>query len=64
VKTAFEKLQASQTKLGEAIYAQAGSPNGETGAAGAEGGPAGEKAGASSDEDIVDAEIVDEEEKK
>ena len=37
VKTAFEKLQASQTKLGEAIYAQAGSPDGATGAAGAEG---------------------------
>ncbi|MDR6559410.1 molecular chaperone DnaK [Arthrobacter pascens] len=67
VKTAFEKLQASQTKLGEAIYAQAGSPNGETGAAGAEGAPAGaagDKTGSSSDEDIVDAEIVDEEEKK
>ncbi|WP_247046593.1 molecular chaperone DnaK [Arthrobacter rhizosphaerae] len=65
VKTAFEKLQASQTKLGEAIYAQAGSPNGETGAAGAEGGPAGAgTAGSTSDEDIVDAEIVDEEEKK
>jgi molecular chaperone DnaK len=63
VKTAFEKLQASQTKLGEAIYAQAGSPDGATGAAGAEGAPAGDKAG-SSDEDIVDAEIVDEEEKK
>jgi molecular chaperone DnaK len=28
VKTAFEKLQASQGKLGEAIYAQAGSPDG------------------------------------
>ena len=28
VKTAFEKLQASQTKLGEAIYAHAGSPDG------------------------------------
>ena len=41
VKTAFEKLQASQTKLGEAIYAQAGSPDGATGAAGAEGAPAG-----------------------
>ncbi|MFJ5699313.1 molecular chaperone DnaK [Arthrobacter sp. NPDC093139] len=63
VKTAFEKLQASQTKLGEAIYAQAGSPNGETGAAGAEGAAAGGKTG-SSDDDIVDAEIVDEEEKK
>ncbi|WP_160669271.1 molecular chaperone DnaK [Pseudarthrobacter sp. ATCC 49987] len=60
VKTAFEKLQASQTKLGEAIYAQAGSPDGATGAKGA---PAGEQA-AGADEDIVDAEIVDEDEKK
>jgi molecular chaperone DnaK len=60
VKTAFEKLQASQTKLGEAIYAQAGSPDGN---AGAQGAPAGEQA-AGSDEDIVDAEIVDEDEKK
>ena len=59
VKTAFEKLQASQTKLGEAIYAQPGSPDG---AAGAQGAPAGEHA--ASDEDIVDAEIVDEDEKK
>ncbi|MEQ4520418.1 molecular chaperone DnaK [Pseudarthrobacter sp. B907] len=59
VKTAFEKLQASQTKLGEAIYAQPGSPDG---AAGAQGAPGGEHA--SSDEDIVDAEIVDEDEKK
>jgi molecular chaperone DnaK len=59
VKTAFEKLQASQTKLGEAIYAQPGSPDG---AAGAQGAPAGEQAAA--DEDIVDAEIVDEDEKK
>ncbi|MBT2521516.1 molecular chaperone DnaK [Arthrobacter sp. ISL-28] len=62
VKTAFEKLQASQTKLGEAIYAQAGSPDGATGAAGAEGAASG--AGGKADEDIVDAEIVDEEEKK
>jgi molecular chaperone DnaK len=61
VKSAFEKLQASQTKLGEAIYSQAGSPDGATGAAGAEGAQAG---GSKADEDIVDAEIVDEEEKK
>ncbi|CAH0231086.1 MULTISPECIES: molecular chaperone DnaK [unclassified Arthrobacter] len=62
VKTAFEKLQASQTKLGEAIYAHAGSPDGH---AGAQGAPAGEQAaGSGSDEDIVDAEIVDEDEKK
>ncbi|MEV4991056.1 molecular chaperone DnaK [Pseudarthrobacter sp. LMD1-1-1.1] len=61
VKTAFEKLQASQTKLGEAIYSQAGSPDG-AGAPGAE-GAAGASAG-SSDEDIVDAEIIDEDEAK
>ncbi|TQJ34230.1 MULTISPECIES: molecular chaperone DnaK [unclassified Arthrobacter] len=61
VKSAFEKLQASQTKLGEAIYAQPGSPDG-AGAAGAEGAP-GASAG-SSDEDIVDAEIIDEDEAK
>ncbi len=64
VKAAFEKLQASQGKLGEAIYAQAGSPNGATGAAGAEGAAGaagGEKA---ADEDIVDAEIIDEDEAK
>jgi molecular chaperone DnaK len=65
VKAAFEKLQASQGKLGEAIYAQAGSPDGATGAAGAEGaaGSTGDKAG-SADEDIVDAEIIDEDEAK
>ncbi|MFF2345868.1 molecular chaperone DnaK [Pseudarthrobacter sp. NPDC058119] len=61
VKTAFEKLQASQTKLGEAIYSQAGSPDGAS-APGAE-GAAGASAG-SSDEDIVDAEIIDEDEAK
>ncbi|MDQ0867610.1 molecular chaperone DnaK [Arthrobacter sp. V1I9] len=66
VKAAFEKLQASQGKLGEAIYSQAGSPNGATGAAGAEGGaPAGAAGGdKAADEDIVDAEIIDEDEAK
>ncbi|HET7781629.1 MULTISPECIES: molecular chaperone DnaK [Micrococcaceae] len=64
VKAAFEKLQASQGKLGEAIYAQSGSPDGATGAAGAEGASAGAKAGSASDEDIVDAEIIDEDEAK
>ncbi|MHA7268596.1 molecular chaperone DnaK [Arthrobacter sp. HLT1-20] len=56
VKVAFEKLQASQSSLGEAIYA----------ASAAEGAPAdaGASEGAASngaaDEDIVDAEIIDE----
>jgi molecular chaperone DnaK len=61
VKAAFEKLQTSQTKLGEAIYSQAQA----SGAAGADGGPAGEGASeAGADEDIVDAEVVDEEDEK
>ncbi|XAS67145.1 molecular chaperone DnaK [Micrococcaceae bacterium Sec5.7] len=60
VKAAFEKLQASQSKLGEAIYAQAGSPDGATGAAGAEGAAGASTDGKAGDEDIVDAEIIDE----
>ena len=65
VKTAFEKLQASQTKLGEAIYASA-SAAGAEGAPGAADGAAGDgaAAGGAGDEDIVDAEVVDDEEKK
>ncbi|MFZ3415877.1 molecular chaperone DnaK [Arthrobacter sp. 3Tela_A] len=65
VKTAFEKLQASQTKLGEAIYSQAQAA-GDSGAGAAGGSAAGEGADGTSagDEDIVDAEVVDDEEKK
>ncbi|HXD27759.1 MAG TPA: Hsp70 family protein, partial [Arthrobacter sp.] len=58
VKAAYEKLQASQTKLGEAIYAQAQ-------ADGAAGEAGGEPAGADApEEDIVDAEVVDEDDEK
>jgi molecular chaperone DnaK len=61
VKAAFEKLQTSQSKLGEAIYSQAQA----SGAAGADGAPAGAgTSGAGADEDIVDAEVVDEEDEK
>ena len=52
IQAAFEKLQASQVKIGEALYSQGGD------AAGAGGAPA-EEAPAQ-DEDIVDAEVVDE----
>ncbi len=55
VKTAFEKLSESQQKLGEAIYAQAQA------AASAEEAAEGEPAPAASDEDIVDAEVVEDE---
>ena len=55
VKTAFEKLQSSQTKIGEALYAQSQAE----GAAGAEAGAAGAEGAQASDDDIVDAEVVD-----
>ncbi|WP_404286543.1 molecular chaperone DnaK [Glutamicibacter arilaitensis] len=51
VKAAFEKLQASQTKLGEAIYANTQTEGAEA--------PEGEQA-PNADEDIVDAEVIDE----
>ncbi|MCH8564225.1 molecular chaperone DnaK [Nesterenkonia sp. LB17] len=51
VNAAFEKLQASQVKIGEALYAQA-----PDAAANGTGEPAQDE-----DEDIVDAEVVDEE---
>ena len=54
VKAAFEKLQASQTKLGEALYAQA-----QADAANADAG-----ATKADEDDVVDAEVIDEDEKK
>ncbi|WP_443095182.1 molecular chaperone DnaK [Rothia koreensis] len=56
VKSAYEKLQASQTKLGEAIYsqAQAGADTEDTSEANAD----------ANGEDVVDAEVVDDEDEK
>lgn len=56
VKTAFEKLQASQIKLGEAIYASAQASASDTAA----GDSAASQGAGGQGEDIVDAEIVDE----
>ena len=53
VKTAFDKLSASQQKLGEAIYAQSQEAP-EAAAEGAE----------SNDEDVVDAEVVEDDEEQ
>ncbi|GAA3293684.1 molecular chaperone DnaK [Arthrobacter citreus] len=65
VKSAFEKLQTSQTKLGEAIYAQAQSEGaGAADGAGAAGGAGASDSSSAGDEDIVDAEVVDDEDKK
>ncbi|MBW4033220.1 MAG: molecular chaperone DnaK [Acidobacteria bacterium] len=56
VKEAFDKLNASQTKLGEAIYNASTAAAAEAPASGGDS----EQSGSASDEDIVDAEIVDE----
>jgi molecular chaperone DnaK len=58
VKSAFEKLQTSQTKLGEAIYASAQQDSAQAGPSADGSGPA-----PAADDDIVDAEVVDEEKK-
>lgn len=59
VKTALDKLNASQGKLGEAIYA-----SGQQAQAGdAADAPSGEGQ-PSSDEDVVDAEVVEDEDEK
>ncbi|WP_209559589.1 molecular chaperone DnaK [Frigoribacterium sp. PvP032] len=59
IKPAFDKLNESQSKLGQAIYSQSqGDQAGAAGAAGADGAPADGQA-QGDDEDIVDAEVVD-----
>ncbi|WP_411557796.1 molecular chaperone DnaK [Plantibacter sp. MPB07] len=57
VKTAFDKLNESQVKLGEAIYAQAQASESTAGTE----APAEET---TSDEDVVDAEVVEDEDDK
>src|SRR6185437_4784967 len=55
VKTAFDKLNASQQKLGEAIYqsaqAEASAPQGDAS------DESGESESSASDDDVVDAEV-------
>ncbi len=55
VKTAYDTLNASQTKLGEAIYAASQAE---------EAAASSEPASSENDEDVVDAEIVDDEDDK
>jgi molecular chaperone DnaK len=56
IKRSSEHLATVSQKMGQAMYAATGA---EAGAAG--GGPAGDAGATSSDEEVVDAEIVDEE---
>ena len=60
IKSATEKVATSSQKLGAAMYADA-QPSGD---AGAGEGPSGAAGDAGSDDDVVDAEIVDEEERQ
>ncbi|UFU02724.1 molecular chaperone DnaK [Ruania suaedae] len=63
IKAAQTKLGESSQKIGEALYAQQSAEGGASESA--DGTPAGESAqDTTEDEDIVDAEIVDEDEKK
>lgn len=57
VKTAFDALNTSQTKIGQAIYSQDQAAQSTPADAPADGGK-------KSDEDIVDAEVIDEDEPK
>lgn len=63
IKAASDKLQQASYKVSEALYAKASQQTGQTGEAGAAGG-AGGTSGASEtqggDENVVDAEVVDE----
>lgn len=62
IKAAQEKVARVSQEVGGALYAQAGQDAGAPGAAGAAGGPTGEPGAGTtgSDDDVVDAEIVDE----
>ncbi|HEV8557126.1 MAG TPA: molecular chaperone DnaK [Actinophytocola sp.] len=62
IKAAMEKLATESQAMGSAIYAQTGTPGSAGGGEGAS-GSAGSTGGAGA-EDVVDAEIVDEEGKK
>ncbi|MEU6129616.1 molecular chaperone DnaK [Saccharopolyspora sp. NPDC047091] len=68
IKTGVEKLATESQALGQALYADAGADAAAAGAAGAAGDAAGATAGAGATsggaEDVVDAEIVDDEDEK
>jgi molecular chaperone DnaK len=64
IKSAMEKLATESQAMGSAIYAQTGASASAGGGAGGAGGPGAEGAGQAAPEDVVDAEIVDEDGKK
>ena len=62
IKAAFDKLSASRTKIGEAMYAHAQQAQGGEGAEGAPGAEGPDGSGPSAqDDNVVEAEVVDDE---
>jgi molecular chaperone DnaK len=64
IRAAMEKLATESQALGQALYkdaAAAGGPGGGTGDGATAGGPAGSAGSSSNADDVVDAEIVDDE---
>ncbi|AAT90016.1 molecular chaperone DnaK [Leifsonia xyli subsp. xyli] len=61
VKTAYDKLNESQQKLGQAIYSAAQAAEAPAAAAGEE---ASAPSSSTGEEDVIDAEVVEDEEKK
>ncbi|PRX47538.1 molecular chaperone DnaK [Prauserella shujinwangii] len=64
IKESMEKLNSASQELATALYANTGAQAGAEGAAGAAGGAAGDTSGSQKADDVVDAEIVDEDDKK
>ncbi|MDO8145669.1 MULTISPECIES: molecular chaperone DnaK [unclassified Isoptericola] len=64
IKSAYEKLGASSQKIGEALYSAEQAAGADAGTAGTTAGDAPSSESESSDEDVVDAEIVDDEDEK
>ncbi|HZE01919.1 MAG TPA: molecular chaperone DnaK [Pseudonocardiaceae bacterium] len=61
IRAAMEKLATESQALGQALYKDAGAAAGGPGDGAAAGGPAGSAGSASNTDDVVDAEIVDDE---
>ena len=68
IKNAQNDLMSAAQKIGQALYAQQGAQGAQAGAAGAQAGQAagqaaGQNAQAGSDDDVVDAQVVDDDKK-
>ncbi|MFQ8685673.1 MAG: Hsp70 family protein, partial [Bifidobacterium longum] len=63
VKTAQTELMTAAQKIGQVLYAQQGAEGAAAGAAGADGAGASAGSASGSDDDTVEAEVVDDDDK-